>query len=180
MSRRYGRNQKRRHRERIAELEKTQTRLLHANTRALEKAASVQEEMKLLIEAIDAICPLSAVLKPKVKPIDPGYVASGGFEYVEPGEHYAMIGVNDPIPMSVPLTRVRRKLYEILAEVQDNPLEFKRAIHLIARSPDDHRRASYFVSMEALQSAREMHHVYEHAVKVVVNKLAKAMARTRA
>ena len=177
MGRRYGRNQKRRHREKIAELEKTQDRLLKKNTLVLRNAQTVEKELKLLVESIDAICPLSAILKPKTKVMNPDQLRYGEFEYTEM-DHGPYVSIGDAdIPQTMPLRTVRRMLYEIIAEVQNNPVTLRQAIHLIARSPTDSQAVSYFVDMTALRQSRSMQHVYDHIIKTLANKLAMGMAR---
>ena len=50
MGRRYGRNQKRRHREKIAELEAIQKRLLRQNTNLLNETMTLKAELKTEVE----------------------------------------------------------------------------------------------------------------------------------
>ncbi len=65
MSKRYGRNQKRKHRERIAELEDLWKRSQVAQDRLAGIVRDLDLKLRSLIEEIRSLCPLSAVLPPK-------------------------------------------------------------------------------------------------------------------
>jgi hypothetical protein len=176
MGRRYGRNQKRRHREKIAELDAIQKRLLRHNTSLLNETVALKAELKTLVEEIDAITPLSALFKPTTKSLDPDQLMAMPFEFLERPEDRGFETEIRDIG-AVAFRRVQMNLYGIVGEVRSNPTKFKKAIHLIARSPKDKRRAVYYVSEDALDRGRDLHHVFEHIFQALIRDVVQKVIR---
>lgn len=171
MGRRYGRNQKRRHRQRIKELEEAQTRLVRENTDQRHYASSLRAELKMLLESIDAVAPLSVILKPKLQHVSAEQLRYGPFESMR-RKGYRPLDVEMGGDRALPLERVQHWLYEVVAHIRTNPQDFETAIHLVARSPRGEVKNSYFISMEGLR------HLERHpeGFKMVFEKLAREVA----
>lgn len=167
MGSRYGRNQKRRHREKISELEAMQERLLHEQSSLIDEVVALKRELKILVEEIDSIAPLSAIFKPKVKVMDPDYLMVSPYEMVERAEDLGFATDIRDVG-AVAFNRVRMNLYGIVATIRNEPAKFQKVIHLIARSPEDHRRSVFYVSEEALDRGRDLHHVFEHIFQTLI------------
>jgi len=173
MGSRYGRNQKRRHRERIAELEKQNGKLWSDNSQAWGKVAKLRFELKELFEAIDAVQPLSALLKPTLVTLDPDQLRHLPFEQLNRLPMRELRVEMDPFG-SVSLERMEHWLFEITTEIRANPASFRHAIHLIARSPKETQQTNYFVDMAALKRAVDLPHVFSHVFEKMIHALVKA------
>ncbi len=176
MASRYGRNQKRRHRARIAELERIERAVLKDNSKAWGMVKQLQLELKTLLEAIDAVQPLSAILPAKIRTMDPEWLRYGPYETVRKTNDF-WDGVNvdlKPGVMHVPLERIRHYVYEIAAEIRNDPLKFEHCIHLIARSPKDTNIQAYYIDSVALAQAYSLPEVFERIFRKLIDALVKA------
>ncbi len=178
MGSRYGRNQKRRHRARIAELEKTQEAFIRNERKLSGQFEQAKFALRTLIKEIDRVAPLSALLKPKVRKIHPDTFRFAPLEEVEHiRENWGAFTLDSMPKTPITLTRVHRELFSITGHIEECVRTFRTVIHLIAQSPTDKRHAVYYVSKGALNQSRFLSEVYEEITVRLISNLMEARAK---
>lgn len=157
MSRRYGRNQKRRHREEIARLGAEVSRMSSAyqltdglSAELGRKLRQAQEQLREMVEIIERVCPHSVALPPKgvvggaarnhyrLQARPPGLTVAAGGNVMLPSWSEAMV---------VDLFRLRMVL-------EERREQFAAAVHLVYADPGA-RPAGYMISRTALAALPE-------------------------
>lgn len=145
MSRRYGRNQKRKHREEIARLRREMEAEVKENRRAIlkyaEALAAQRREMEGLVEEIRAVCKDSALLPAR--------------EVALPGEGPWRMALQEPIrirsrlfndSLVEPMMISTVDIYEVRAFLEEHLDTFRKIVHV--KLPD--REVRLAVSREAM------------------------------
>ncbi len=171
MARRYGRNQKRRHREQIANLEARVAELTESERLAKLIAVDADAKTRAIIARVQSVTPNSVVLSP-VKRKHPPY----SWEIPELFEPVT-IRMHEPLTARSMLrdcahTTVRVELGKVMAWIDSvvKTPDFRTRIHFQCPSPDGEGRAGhYWISNECgdMRSLDVQSRVAQHVVDVI-------------
>lgn len=140
MSKRYGRNQKRRHREEIANLRREREYLQSTASSCAIELTEARGTINGMVEIIESVCENSVALRPKQVAVDG----------VGSGINWPVSLYGDVVPHSG-LETVR--LVALRLYIDEHRHVFRRAIHLDCAERNG--RAVYVVSEDALRSMPE-------------------------
>jgi len=181
MASRYGRNKKRKHRARIAELEKGLKRTERSRNEWKQSADRAVNELRIIHEGLNRITPYSVFLPPCPQDFD-----SGQFRYMPLKVHQfqgfppAYMGDDaDDRPLfrevlEIPVSRV-------VAAIERDREQFQTLIHFTARSSAGTKRTHYLVSDEAMYHLRDfegmMAHITEDCLRLLMEQYKPAVGQ---
>ena len=155
MASRYGRNKKRQHRERIAELEKQNSSLTKDLRDTKTIAARLYRDLNALHEALNRITPYSAFLPPKALERDLRHFERVPF-YVHRLVPHDPVFLDDPPWDDEPryIDALEIPMYKVKTQLLEDRARFEYLIHFVAVGPKGDHRTAYHVSYEMLRMAR--------------------------
>lgn len=170
MASRYGRNKKRRHRERIAELEKSLKRSTAQEKYAHKRYLSEKHDKERLLRAIGDIAPGSAFLPPAKW----NHYGGRQMEFLKQTLPDEMdLNSSEPLVYAVQLERYYVSIGEVEAWVWDHPEEFRKIVHVLYRHPDPTHSIKFrhAFSAEAMYHLRHLPLVQDHICETVIHAL---------
>jgi hypothetical protein len=171
MGRRYGRNQKRKHRERIAELE-AENRTLKDNFRdAKVVAGRLNRDMADLHRALNSITPYSAFLPPKSTSMRFDYLRQNAFRIDRLLELRPVILEGKDPDQLLCIRTLDIPMLQVIAKVEADRDAFQYLIHFQAVSPKGRWRSRYLVSYEMLRRSRDWASVVNRIAESLVEQL---------
>lgn len=172
MSKRYGRNQKRKHRERIAELELSETQLTYSRNLERVRADGLDGDLRQLHTALSSVTPYSAFVPPRVlQGFDVDSFRHIPFEVIEETTLLAEMAAHPDHPFElvrnirdIPVSRATAAIYK-------DRVKFRTLIHFKVQSSDGTRGIAYIVSDDALEMSRAPGAILEHVVEDCMKQL---------
>jgi len=163
MGSRYGRNQKRRHRARIAQLELDLGRHKRRADRAVSIGRALDGKLRRLIETIRIVASDSALLPPRTTERDPR-PCWNRIVWSEP----APVSIRFDGPPFAPIERtvLALRIEDVEAVIRDNPEDFTKILHVVIRFPDGHQK--YALTVDAARFFDVLPNVQEYVADVVV------------
>lgn len=176
MGKRYGRNKKRKHQEKIESLEALNEAHLRAIDMIDRDRSRALHALKELHEALNRANPYSSFLPPRVLSLHPDTLRHGPLELSEhkpvpvnfdPSADYAALDAPD----------VRRiPFYEVTAEIALNPERYQARCHLLLSGFAGRELASYHISEGALRDLKHNAPMRHSFAEIVTRRLVEFMA----
>lgn len=160
MGRRYGRNQKRRHRARIAELEAEVASLKRAMERRTQERDRAAREVQRIVEEVRKVSPWSGLLEPRS--------VNGDTRDPYILEHEVLHWGRYEDTVRVPC---RTTVNRVIAQVVQDPQRFGCHVRLHAREWG----WQYYVDLEAIKHARDLSHVMDSVVDALKHALVQGL-----
>jgi len=155
MASRYGRNKKRKHRARIAELEKSLKATERTRDEWKRSASKAVNNLRVLHEALNRVTPYSVFLPPRALRFEADQFRHMPFrvEHLQgfPPAYLGNDAADEPIckeVLDIPVSHVR-------AAIEKDRDKFQTLIHFSAVGCEGTKRASYMVSDEAMYHMRD-------------------------
>jgi len=168
MGSRYGRNQKRRHRARIAQLEEGLDQHKRRTDRAASIGRALDEKLRRLIKTIRTVVPGSALLPPRTTRRDPRPYWQR--DVLRP---VGLVSIRfDELPIrTIERTTLALRIDAVEAVIRDNPEDFTKILHVLIRFPDGLQK--YALTVGAAEFFDALPEVQEHVADTVVVEFAR-------